>query len=136
MARNRTSRFGAVLTGTTLSARRCTGEGRAVIVYLHDKLAAYLKKQCPYLSGDDFEDVISLTLAKCLEDFPLFQNRSCLTTWFRYGIHFLHRIQSQKPHLLPPSSLSGPISLCVSSRYGSVGFIYSKRTKRSCRKSF
>ena len=57
--------------------------------YLHDKLAAYLKKQCPYLSGDDFEDVISLTLAKCLEDLPLFQNRSCLTTWaFRYGIHF------------------------------------------------
>ena len=49
--------------------------------YLHDKLAAYLKKQCPYLSGDDFEDVISLTLAKCLEDLPLFQNRSCLTTW-------------------------------------------------------
>ena len=57
--------------------------------YLHDKLAAYLKKQCPYLSGDDFEDVISLTLAKCLGDLPLFQNRSCLTTWaFRYGIHF------------------------------------------------
>ena len=49
---------------------------------------------------------------------------------------FCAEYQSQKPHLLPPSSLSGPISLCVSSRYGSVGFIYSKRTKRSCRKSF
>ena len=97
--------------------------------YLHNKLAAYLKKQCPYLSGDDFEDVISLTLAKCLEDLPLFQNRSCLTTWaFRYGIHFAQNTNRKsrtyyRHHLyLDPSR--------------SVGFIYSKRTKRSCRKSF
>ena len=57
--------------------------------YLHDKLEFYLKNQCAFLSSSDFEDVISLTIAKCLEDLPLFQGRSCLTTWaFRYGVHF------------------------------------------------
>lgn len=92
MARNRTSSFGSISWYNAV----CTAMHRPrdllydlLYRYLHDKLAAYLKKQCPYLSGDDFEDVISLTLAKCLEDLPLFQNRSCLTTWaFRYGIHF------------------------------------------------
>ena len=43
---------------------------------------------------------------------------------------FCAEYQSQKPHLLPPSSLSGPISLCVSSRYGSVGFIYRNEAVR------
>ncbi|MDD3192432.1 MAG: sigma-70 family RNA polymerase sigma factor [Oscillospiraceae bacterium] len=66
--------------------------------YLHDKLAFSLKKQCTWLSWSDMEDIISLTITKCLEDLALFENRSCLTTWaFQYGFNFA-RNANRKNH--------------------------------------
>ena len=101
--------------------------------YLHDKLAAYLKKQCPYLSGDDFEDVISLTLAKCLEDLPLFQNRSCLTTWaFRYGIHFAQNTNRKTALTTAIISIWTHLALCIKPVW--IRWLYI--SKRSCQKSF
>ena len=105
--------------------------------YLHDKLAAYLKKQCPYLSGDDFEDVISLTLAKCLEDLPLFQNRSCLTTWVFGMESILRRIPIAKAALTTAIiSIWTHLALCIKPVWIRWLYIFKKNETKLSEKLF
>ena len=56
--------------------------------YLHDKLEFYLKNQCAFLSNSDFEDVISLTIAKYLED--LLYQFACQTMRRNFRCFYYH----------------------------------------------
>ena len=99
--------------------------------YLHDKLEFYLKNQCAFLSNSDFEDVISLTIAKCLEDLPLFQGRF-LPDHLGLSVRrsFCAERQPQKRDLLPAPPLPGSTAFCIPIRCRSIDSVYSKRARQ------